>query len=240
MIRAVVIPAAGLGSRLGERTRSCPKELLPVGGCPLLWGAVLELRAAGVTDVAVVTRPGKAGIAEFVAEHLPDAALVEQPAPTGVFDAVERGRAALGTDRPVVLFPDFVCLPDQDGLARLLAADVPREATVFGLVRRGERPMGPSASVQVTGHGVLRIDAVGPAADRGLHTALAELRGSEHTRRLGVDDRGLLPLLQGLAADGLLFGVELGDVLDLGVPDGHDDAQARFADGRARWRARPG
>ena len=234
----VVIPAAGLGSRLGALTAGRPKELLSLGGEPLLHGAILELDAAGVTDAVVVTSPGKPGIAAFLAERAPWVRVVEQPAPTGVFDAVERGRAALGCDRFVVLFPDFVHLPDQGALRQLLAAaaDLVRDCSAYCVVERAPGRMGPTAAVQLEGG---RITRVGPCADRGQHTAFAELRGTEHTRRIGAGDGSILDLLAGLAADGLLGGVPIrGEVLDVGIPAGHADAVARFADGRARWRPR--
>ncbi len=241
----VVIPCAGLGSRLGALTRDCPKELLPIGGKPALHGVLLELTAAGVRDAVVVTSPRKPGIGAWVREHAPAVVLVEQPEPLGVFDAVERARAALGTDRFVVLFPDYLHLPDQTGLAAVLdqLAGLPEEASAYPLVRRGPEHggrLGPTASVSGAMQGPwLRIQEVGPSRPRGLHTIFAELRGTEHTRRLAGGDEGIGSLLSGLAADGLLFGVQLpGDVLDLGIPAGHADAVARFHSGRACWRGR--
>ncbi len=237
----VVIPAAGLGSRLGDLTRDCPKELLPLAGRPVLHGAVLELEAAGVTDAVVVTSPSKPGIAAWVAEHAPWIAVVQQPEPLGVFDAVERARAVLGVERLVVLFPDYVALPDQRGLAALLdgVAGLPAEASAYGLHRRRSNScLGPSASVGTEPAGdCLRIASVEGAKPDGLHTALAELRGTEHTRRIAGGDGGIMELLSGLARERLLFGVELpGDLIDIGTLPGHADAVRRFEDGRAAWR----
>lgn len=241
-----MIPAAGLGSRLGPLTRSCPKELLELGGQPALRGVVLELEAAGVEHAVVVTSPRKPRIAEWLGAHAPWIGVVLQPEPRGVFDAVERGRAALSAERLVVLFPDSIHLPDQTGLATLLrfAAGLPPEASAYPLQRRGPQHahrLGPTASVVAVEQGsVTRIESVGPVRSSGLHTALAELRGTEHTARAAGGDEGIGALLQGLARDGLLFGVELpGDVLDVGVPGGYADAVERFADGRARWRPAP-
>ena len=240
----VVIPAAGLGSRLGAITADCPKELLPIGGQPALHGVLLELAAAGVEQAVLVTSPRKPRIGEWARAHAPAMQIVAQPEPLGVFDAVERARAVLGADRFVVLFPDYLHLPDQRALATLLAAldGLPPEASAYPLVRRGPQHaglLGPTASVITEGSGAwLRIASVGAAQARGLHTVFAELRGTEHSRRLAGGDEGIGSLLQGLARDGLLYGVELpGEVLDIGIPGGHADAVARFADGRAAWRA---
>jgi hypothetical protein len=239
----VVIPAAGLGSRLGPLTKDCPKELLPIGGRPALHSAMLELEAAGAEQTVIVTSPRKPRIGEWVRENAPQVQLVSQPEPLGVFDAVERAREVLAADRFVVLFPDYVHLPDQTALAVFLGLvdQLPPEATVYPLVRRGpqhEGRLGPTASVTGRADGeLLRIESVGGVQPAGLHTVFAELRGTEHSRRLAGGDEGIGTLLQGLADDGLLFGVELpGEVLDIGVPGGHADAVARFAAGGARWR----
>jgi UTP--glucose-1-phosphate uridylyltransferase len=54
-----VIPAAGLGTRFLPATKVLPKELLPVVDRPVIELAVDEARLAGITDVTLVTSPGK-------------------------------------------------------------------------------------------------------------------------------------------------------------------------------------
>lgn len=236
----VVVPAAGLGSRLGPLTEKHAKELLPLGGQPVLHGARLELDAAGIQDVVVVSSPRKPAVGAWASAR--GYRVVEQPEPRGVFDAV--ARADLQTDRFVVLFPDFVHLPDQTALRTILerSAELPPEATVYGLLDKtpaSATRLGPSAAVQGESRGgVVQIERVGSATTVGPHTCFAELRGTEHSRRLQGGDDGIAALLQGLADDGLLFGVPLpGDVLDVGIPAGYADAVARFEDARAAWRS---
>jgi NDP-sugar pyrophosphorylase family protein len=48
-----LIPAAGLGTRLGSLTRNIPKPMLPVGGRPLLEHIVELLRSHGITEIAL-------------------------------------------------------------------------------------------------------------------------------------------------------------------------------------------
>ncbi len=85
--RVLVVPAAGVGSRLGG---AVPKLLVPVAGVPMI-DRILDLYRAHVAHVVVVVSPAAAA---DVRRHL-DAhgtagsiACVEQPAPTGMLDAI--------------------------------------------------------------------------------------------------------------------------------------------------------
>lgn len=55
MLRQAVILAGGLGSRLGDRTRSTPKPLLPVGGVPFLEHVLWNLRRHGIREIVLST-----------------------------------------------------------------------------------------------------------------------------------------------------------------------------------------
>jgi UTP--glucose-1-phosphate uridylyltransferase len=57
-----VVPVAGLGTRLLPATKSQPKEMLPVGGKPVVQHVVEELGSAGVERVLFVTGRGKNSI----------------------------------------------------------------------------------------------------------------------------------------------------------------------------------
>ncbi|MCB9547986.1 MAG: NTP transferase domain-containing protein [Myxococcales bacterium] len=237
----VVIPAAGLGTRLRPLTDACPKEMLPLGGRPAIDAALLEVAAASATATVVVS-PGKADLAAHVAHRAPGVTFATQDAPRGTLDAVDRGRRG---DRYAVLYPDYVYLPDQTGLSRLLAAaaTVP-DATWFAATRRDSTRMGRSARVELAdlGDGRARVTAV-DGAEGEWHTVFAEVRGPAHQALLDagpLDDARLLPILAALAARGLLYVLQLpGPVLDLGVMAGYRDAVARFDAGRARWRGDP-
>jgi UTP--glucose-1-phosphate uridylyltransferase len=61
-IDTVVIPVAGLGTRLLPATKSQPKEMLPVGRKPVVQYVVEELTRVGMHRVLFVTGPGKASI----------------------------------------------------------------------------------------------------------------------------------------------------------------------------------
>jgi bifunctional UDP-N-acetylglucosamine pyrophosphorylase/glucosamine-1-phosphate N-acetyltransferase len=87
MTRLLVIPAAGLGSRLGS---ALPKVLVPVAGVPML-DRILELYRAVADRVVVITHPAFSGQVERHVRAHRDAGRIDcvvQPAPTGMLDAI--------------------------------------------------------------------------------------------------------------------------------------------------------
>jgi len=58
-ITKVVIPAAGLGTRLLPATKSQPKEMLPIVDRPAIQYVVEEATAAGINDILIITGRGK-------------------------------------------------------------------------------------------------------------------------------------------------------------------------------------
>lgn len=233
----LIIPAAGRGTRLAPLTDTCPKEMLPVGGRPMITAAWLEAQHAGIDAITVVGAPGKPGLKTWAQGK---ATWVEQPEPLGSLHAI----ACAAPRAPyAVLYPDYVHAHGQSALAGLIQAARARPtATWFGVHQvppAAADRLGPTARITLAADG--RITAVDAGwRPNAWHTAFAEVRGLAHAERLAagpLDDARLLPILRGLAADGLLYAHPLPpDVLDLGIPAGYADACARFADGRAHWR----
>ena len=58
----VVIPAAGLGTRLLPATKAQPKEMLPVIDKPAIQYVVEEAVASGIKDILIITGRGKRAI----------------------------------------------------------------------------------------------------------------------------------------------------------------------------------
>lgn len=56
-VKTLVLPVAGLGKRLRPLTLRTPKNLLPVGGRPLIEYALEEAAETGIRDVAAVVSP---------------------------------------------------------------------------------------------------------------------------------------------------------------------------------------
>jgi mannose-1-phosphate guanylyltransferase len=143
-----VVLAGGTGTRLYPASRSdCPKQFLELGGEPSLLERTVD-RVAFADEQYVVTRPA---YADAVREHVPGAAILEEPAPkdTGpaLVYAAARIREQLGD---CVL----VCLPSDhhiSGEFETTAREAARVATgTGGLVTLGIEPDRPA-----TGYGYI-------------------------------------------------------------------------------------
>lgn len=87
MPRLLIIPAAGLGSRLGA---AVPKVLVPVNGVPML-DRLLALYRDYVDRVVLILSPSFAATVQRHVEAIEQASritCVEQPRPTGMLDAI--------------------------------------------------------------------------------------------------------------------------------------------------------
>ena len=62
IIRKVIIPAAGLGTRFLPATKAIPKEMLPIVDVPTLQINVQEAADAGIRDVVLISGRGKGAI----------------------------------------------------------------------------------------------------------------------------------------------------------------------------------
>ncbi|MBP0050195.1 UTP--glucose-1-phosphate uridylyltransferase [Marinobacterium sp. AK62] len=62
MLNKVVIPVAGLGTRVLPASKSIPKEMLTVVDKPVIQHVVEEAIAAGMTQIILVTRSGKSAL----------------------------------------------------------------------------------------------------------------------------------------------------------------------------------
>jgi bifunctional UDP-N-acetylglucosamine pyrophosphorylase / glucosamine-1-phosphate N-acetyltransferase len=98
MDRLLVIPAAGLGSRLGAHT---PKLLALVNGRPML-DHLLSLYAPVVDRVALVVHPAARGAVMRVLEEFGRTGIevFVQEQPTGMLDAILLARPAVEAGRP--------------------------------------------------------------------------------------------------------------------------------------------
>ena len=74
----MVIPVAGLGTRVLPASKVIPKEMLTVVDKPVIQYVIEEAVAAGFKEIILVTRPGKESIATHFATHSELEAALEQ------------------------------------------------------------------------------------------------------------------------------------------------------------------
>src|SRR5690348_13743495 len=65
MIRQVVIPVAGWGTRLLPATKAIPKPLLPVADLPVIHYILEEAYQSGIEHAIIVTSPNTAIIEDY-------------------------------------------------------------------------------------------------------------------------------------------------------------------------------
>jgi UTP--glucose-1-phosphate uridylyltransferase len=135
-------------------TRSVPKELLPILDRPMLHYVVAEASEAGISEVIVITSPGKEGITEYFRPRpdleerladddallgrvrsgtdLADVSFVIQEKPLGLGHAVLTAREAVGDEPFAVILPDDIVAHTPGVLSQMLAVahdgDVPQAA----------------------------------------------------------------------------------------------------------------
>jgi UTP--glucose-1-phosphate uridylyltransferase len=89
-VRTAVIPAAGLGTRILPATKAIPKELLAIVDKPMIQLVVEEAAGAGVTEVVIVTGPGKPALEEHFSPSPRLEAELERKGKTALLEAVRR------------------------------------------------------------------------------------------------------------------------------------------------------
>jgi UTP--glucose-1-phosphate uridylyltransferase len=142
-VTKVIIPAAGIGSRLYPITRSQPKEMLPLGSKPTIQWVVEELIGAGLSSLLFITGANKRALEDHFdpaagpfaeddrtqpdMHFLHDESLrilyIRQGGPHGLADAILCGDTFADDDDVVVALGDVVLLEAQRGsLVRRLCA----------------------------------------------------------------------------------------------------------------------
>ena len=95
-VRKVVIPVAGLGTRVLPATKSIPKELLTVVDRPLIDYVVHEAYEAGIDRVVLVTGRGKGAIEDYFDHAFELEATLRGKGKSDVLAMIEAGVPAAG------------------------------------------------------------------------------------------------------------------------------------------------
>lgn len=113
----IILPVAGLGSRLRPQTWTKPKPLVPVAGKPMLEHVLDRVLPLQPEKIVFITGFLGDQIQRWAEEQLDvPVAFVEQPEMRGQTDAIIRTRGLVEQDA-LILFPDMLFEADFSGLA---------------------------------------------------------------------------------------------------------------------------
>jgi len=239
MVRKAVIPAAGKGRRMQELSHGLPKELLPVGGKPMIQRAIEMHVRSGIEQMAVVLSPEKHSIRDLLTskrfadpefcvllDHV-ELVFFEQVEPLGVAHAVSLAHDFIGKEPFALVMPDCFLFSETPFLSQLVQIYHKRPLDMIGFVRLEQ-----SRSTQFGNVGLLRLEPVEPPLYRILELSdkkagSVEFSGPVHPKGFaggiyGPDYFDLIPsgpgrsgemddvpIHQDLIRRGRLYGVEL-------------------------------
>ena len=225
--QAVMIFAAGLGTRMGELTRDRPKPLIEVAGRPLIDHALDLVRGAGIRRIVVNTHAHAGQLRAHLARVAPEALVSHEPVLLETGGGLKRALPLLGAGPVFTLNADMVW-SGPNPLAALAAAWtgdgarlclVPRAAAI-GHGGPGDFFLGVDAQLARRG--------AAPAADYVY--AGAQIIDPAAVAAFPEEKFSLNPVWDGMIAEGGLRGVvHPGGWADVGRPDGIALAEAALA-----------
>lgn len=239
-------------------TRGAPKELLPVAGVPALGWVARECAASGIDRLLVVIAPGKDAIVEYLeplvgTDGFPARVdFIVQHEARGLADAIRHGRDFAEGGALAVALPDNLFVGAAPGLGQVIetfgrtgqntvaVVEIPAEDAA----RRGATAVYPG---RLAGEHYLieRIPDKGASGDRfdtgGAASAftgvgryafaadLFDIIDAVEQALPGGAELDDVPVMQRMLAAGQLIGRRMnGRFLDLGLPEGYREADARL------------
>ena len=142
MLKKIVFPVAGVGTRFLPATKEVPKEILPVIDKPLIQYAVEEAAQSGFKDFVFITARGKEALERYFAPnpelddflkrhhkaHLLDGLLkfyrknfiyIRQEQALGFGHAIALAEKAVGDEAFAISLPDDLILADEPVMAQM-------------------------------------------------------------------------------------------------------------------------
>jgi len=142
MLKKIVFPVAGVGTRFLPATKEVPKEILPIIDKPLIQYAVEEAARSGFTDFVFITAPGKEALERHFApnrelddflkrhrkSHLLDGLLeyyqknftyIRQQQALGFGHAISLAEGAVGNEAFAISLPDDLILAEEPVMAQM-------------------------------------------------------------------------------------------------------------------------
>ena len=166
-VTKAVIPVAGLGTRLAPLTNDIPKELLPIGGKPMIQYTLEMYMASGISDFCIVTSHRKPLLKDFITGNWPPPVLpfhwdtafyrklkacntvfLNQDEPRGVADAVALAQDFVHNEPFLCIMPDCLLFSDKPFAKQLMEAFHTYGQNVIG-------------TVLIKGHDIQRFGNVG-------------------------------------------------------------------------------
>jgi UTP--glucose-1-phosphate uridylyltransferase len=158
-LRKAIIPAAGQGARVQEMAHGLPKEMLPIGGKPMISYAIQEAAHCHLDDIYIVINEHKAALRRYLeSEDLPRAiqpkrqgqqislprlTFVDQPLPLGSGEAIFLTRSLIGEEPFALMMPDFVFFGDASALGQMISLYERFDKDIVGLIEvRGKEARG--------------------------------------------------------------------------------------------------
>lgn len=225
---AVMIFAAGLGTRMGALTRDRPKPLIEVAGRPLIDHALALAREAGVRRIVVNTHAHAEQMRAHLARVAPEAVVSHEPERLETGGGLKRALPLLGSGPVFTLNADMVWR-GPNPLTQLAADWRAGDGALLALVRR-------DAAVGHGGAGDFFAAPDGRLTRRGdAPTADFVYAGAQIIDGAALDGfpEGVFSLNRvwdGLLAEGRLRGlVHVGGWVDVGRPEGILLAEAELA-----------
>ena len=179
MIKKLIVPAAGLGTRFLPLTKTCAKENLPLVDRPLLTYLVKEAKLSGIEDIVFVVNRGKKAIVDYFKTNVSlEKILTErnqkewlemlekesqdysdlkmqtcfQLTPKGDGDAVLKAKKIIGKENFAVAFPDDLFYGEIPALEQLLKTFETSQKPVIGLKK--------VAKDKLSSYGVVKVEKI--------------------------------------------------------------------------------
>ena len=181
-ITKAVIVAGGRGTRFLPATLAIPKEILPILDRPMLFYALEEAVDSGLTDIVLISAPGKAVMENYVTlrgaelaralgEHpsapeiqrLMDSStvtIVHQNEPLGLGHAILQAADAVGDEPFAVILPDDIVDAETPVLAQMLAAYLEQPG-----IHVGVEHVPPEA---ISAYGVVAVEPAETSGDQSV------------------------------------------------------------------------
>ncbi len=240
--RFLVIPAAGLGTRMRSVAAHLPKELLPLGPKPAIQYALEEGIDAGIEHFVVVISRSKEVLKERLSAFAGSITFVYQNEPSGESDAIGLAEQIVGDHPLAVIYPDNLYLPPPGALRPLVKAFQQQGTDLVALsaVNETDAPgVGNAGRVDIARqddglYRILRFLPKGPGRFKprfkqelrtcGIMVCGAHLFEAIRRTRGTVTEGEFTdePVRRFLLREGGLLGLKLpGQVFDIGNPEGY-------------------